>query len=262
MDPITLGLMGGLQAIPDIYNLVTGIRQQRAGKKTLAGLQRPEYNIPGEINSALTLTKSNYADPRFAGQGALENRIGANQANAIQMAYDSGNPMDAISTIQGNSNNAAMQVGAEQARQQRADMGELVNMMDVLAKYKDQQWQLNKFAPYAQKYNEGREQVGAGQTNIANGLSGLASIGSNILGGTIGGMGNVAGGGIVGANAINNAGYGAYKGAGLSQAGINAGNLAGAAASKALQSQYYQMLTNMYNAYGPGNVNQYFNRPQ
>ena len=259
-----MALMGGVQAIPDIYNLVTGIRQQKAGKKLLAGLQRPKYEIPGEINSALTLGKSNYADPRFAGQGALENQIGANTANAVQMSYDAGNPMNAISSIQGSSNAAAMQVGAEAARQQRTDMNELVNMMDVMAKYKDQKWQMNEFAPYAQKYNEGREQIGAGQTNIATGLQGLSSIGSNVLGGTIGGMGNQAGGGsMMGTNAVNNMGFGAVQGAGLSQAGINTGNLAGSAAAKAMQSQYYQMLTQMYNQYGPGGtVNSFLNRPQ
>lgn len=257
-----MALMGGVQAIPDIYNLVTGIRQQKQGKKLLAGLQRPQYEIPKDINTALTLTKSNYADPRFAGQAALENQIGANTANAVQMSYDAGNPMNAISAIQGNSNAAAMQVGAEAAKQQRMDMNEMTNMMDVMAKYKDQKWQMNEFAPYAQKYNEGREQIGAGQTNIATGLQGLGSIASNILGGTIGGMGNKAGGGsMMGMNAVNNMGYGAVQGAGLSQAGIDAGGLAGSAAAKALQSQYYQMMTNMYNQYG-NNTNQYFNRPQ
>lgn len=258
-----MALMGGVQAIPDIYNLVTGIRQQKQGKRLLAGLKRPEYEIPGEINSALTLTKSNYADPRFAGQGALENQIGANTANAVQMSYDAGNPMNAISAIQGNSNAAAMQVGAEAARQQRTDMNELVNMMDVMAKYKDQKWQMNEFAPYAQKYNEGREQIGAGQTNIAGGLQGLSSIGANLLGGFMGGSGGNQGGGVMGMNAVNNAGFGAMQGAGLSQAGINAGNLAGSAAAKAMQSQYFQMMTNMYNQYGPGGtVNNFSNRPR
>ena len=234
MDPLSLGITGALQSIPDIYNLIVGIRQQQQGKKALNGLQRPTYEIPGEVKTAVGLAKANYADPRFEGQNALENRIGANTANAVQMAYDSGDPMNAISAIQANANQAAANVGAEAAKQQRTDMSELVNMMDVLAKYKDQAWQMNKFAPYAEKYNEAREQVGAGQHNISQSLSGLSSIAAGLMTGLSGGR--VRNPQMIG-NPAAAAGSGAIGGATLSQTGIDAGQLASDAIGQAFQSQ-------------------------
>ena len=45
-----------------------------------------------------------------------------------------------------------------------------------MADYKDQQFQMNEFAPYAQAYQEGRQMTGAGFENIYGALSGIANI--------------------------------------------------------------------------------------
>lgn len=176
-------MIGALAAVlPAAYNLITGISQQVKGKKALRNLERPSYEIPKDLQTSLALAQSNYADPRFTGQAQAENRIGQNMANAVQNTMDfGGNPMDNIAAIQGQSNAAYQSVAEEQARQQQADLANLQSMSQVMANAKDTQWQMNEFAPYAQKYNEGREQIGAGQTNVATGLGGLANIGTALL---------------------------------------------------------------------------------
>lgn len=167
--------------VPAAFNLITGAIQKSRGQKQLDGLERPQYEIPKELQTALALSKANYADPRFTGQTQVENRIGQTMANAAMSAMEFGNPMDAIAGIQGESNRAYQGVAEEQARQQRDDLSNLQNMSQVMSQAKDTQWQMNKFAPYSEKYNEARERIGAGQTNIATGLQGLANVGTGLL---------------------------------------------------------------------------------
>lgn len=165
-----------LSAAPAIFNLVQGSIQRQNGKKLLSGLQRPQYQRPADIDQALTLAQANYADPRFAGQARAENQIAQNSANALQMAADYGNPMHQIANVLAQQNQGAQQIAAQQEQSQQNDLQNLQQMGQVMAGYKDTEWQMNKFAPYSEKYNEGREMIGAGQINQATGLQGLSNV--------------------------------------------------------------------------------------
>ena len=70
-------------------------------------------------------------------------------------------------------NRLAEQVDANKERQQAA----LTDMLGVRAKYKEQQWQMNEFAPYSDKYQEFRQMVGGGEQNIFGALNNLSGIG-------------------------------------------------------------------------------------
>ena len=56
-------------------------------------------------------------------------------------------------------------------------LGMLTDMLGLKAKYRDTAWQLNEFAPYMDKYNEAREQIGAGQQNVFSALDSLSALG-------------------------------------------------------------------------------------
>ena len=163
-------------AVPAIYNLITGFNQKRKGQQLLDSLERPEYRRPADVDAMLALAKSEYGDQRFAGQTQYENRAAQNQANALQAASDFGNPMHLLANVLAQGNQAGQQIATMQEQTQRQDLAGLNAQAQNVAQYKDTEWQMNKFAPYSEKYNEGREMVGAGQYNQATGLQGLSDV--------------------------------------------------------------------------------------
>lgn len=168
-------------AAPAIYNLITGATQKRKGQQLLDGLERPIYQRPSDIDNLLSIAKGEYADPRFAGQQAYENRLNQNQANAIQAAGDYGNPMHLLANVLAQGNFGAQNVASMQQQDQKADYAALNQAGQTMAGYKDTEWQMNKFAPYSEKYNEGREMIGAGQYNMATGIQGLSNVAVGLL---------------------------------------------------------------------------------
>lgn len=160
---------------------IVGLGQLFGGKNDLRNLERPEYKIPDEIMQAVGMSRAFAADPRFAGQSNLERQTNLNTSNALNAATSRGNGAYQVGSIQAGANQAAQNIGAEQARQDRADRGDYANALNILAKYRDTEFQMNKFAPYQDKYNEGRERIGAGQTNLYGGLDDLATITTRLL---------------------------------------------------------------------------------
>lgn len=174
-------LSAALGAIPSIYQGVVGARQLREGRRGLANLERPEYNIPTGIEQSLALAQQQAADPYMPGENIMRNRAAMATANAFRNASQAGNPMAVVGQLQANENRAMQNIGIASAEQQNADMRRLQDMYGIYAKYQDQQWQMNEFAPYAQKYNEFREQVGAGQQNIFGALDRVSAVGATFL---------------------------------------------------------------------------------
>lgn len=165
-----------LALIPALYQAGVGISQQVDAKYMAERNQRPEYKTPQELLTALGLSKAQFADPRFAGQAQLEATVGQNLSQALEVAQSRGSGMQSVAGIAAAGNQASQDIAAEQARQQRADLGDYQNMLKIIAGSKDTEWQLNKFAPYSDRYNEAREMKGAGQQNLFNSLDQLAAI--------------------------------------------------------------------------------------
>lgn len=165
-----------LALIPALFQAGVGIAQQMDAKDAAKNNVRPEYKTPQELLSALSLSKSQFSDPRFAGQAQLEASVGQNLSQSLEAAQSRGNGMTQVAGIAAAGNQANQDIAAEQARQQQNDLGNYQNMLKIIAGSKDQEWQLNKFAPYSDKYNEMREMKGAGQQNLFSALDSMAAI--------------------------------------------------------------------------------------
>lgn len=167
-----------LSAIPSVFQAIEGIGQRKRGQRILDNLVRPEYNMPNEVNQNLALAQARYGDPYSVSEQNARRDIGVSAANAIAAGQLTGNLSGMVPAIAGNEsqNYNRLQAQVEQDRVQRQH--DLMNMRGEVGKYKDLTWQLNQFAPYMQKYNEGREMVGAGTQNIYSSLNGLGSIGA------------------------------------------------------------------------------------
>lgn len=165
-----------LAAIPSILQGILGATQVSGGKDQMSKAVRPTYNMPGEIGNAATLAAQQYAEQDTVG----ETRARADQrmatSNAVNAASNVGGLGGVISSIVANAGASANSLMASADAERRRRLSELQNMQQVLAGYRDQEFQMNKFAPYSDLYQESRQRIGAGQQNLFSALNGLSSI--------------------------------------------------------------------------------------
>lgn len=182
--------MAIMSAVQGLFQVGTGISQQiQAGKlkSELGNLSdnRPKYQTPEEVLSSLSLIKQGFADPRMAGQGRLEDLTGLNQANTIQAGVQSGNPFAVLAASQGQADLTAQDIQTRAMQQQENERLNLAQALNTVAQFKDQEWQMNEFAPWRDKYqftlNEYRDKLGAGAKNTFEGLGSLGSSGMSFM---------------------------------------------------------------------------------
>ena len=148
------------------------------GRKQLDNLVRPEYKMPDEINTALTLAAQQYSDPYNQASINATRNVGASAANAVASGRDTGGLAAMLPAIVAQQNQGYNQIAAMTEQQKAGERAALSNRLDIKAKYRDDEFQMNKFAPYKDAYNEGRERIGAGQQNLFGGLNSIGSIAS------------------------------------------------------------------------------------
>lgn len=150
-------------------------------KQMEAENKRPEYKTPKELLTALGLSKLQYSDPRFAGQAQAEAETGLAQSQALNVAQSRGSGMQQVAGIAAAGSKASQNIAAEAARQQNNDLRNYQNMLRVLSASRDTEFQMNKFAPYSDKYNETREMRGAGQQNLFSALDAASAVSARML---------------------------------------------------------------------------------
>ena len=152
--------------IPAIMQMTKGEEQKAEGKAGLSSLQRPEYYN--------TMARMAYGDKMMPGETTMLDRNDLAAQNAYNRAKDSGNPMASLAAIQAMNQRGALNIGVQSAQNREADM---LRMMQSL----QTEFQMNKFAPYAEKSQEYRDMVGAGEKNQFSGVSNMAGIASSVL---------------------------------------------------------------------------------
>lgn len=168
-----------IAAIPSAFQTIYGITQASRAAAGLRNLKRPEYSMPGEVGNVLALNAAAYADPYSVGEQRAQANIGQTTANAAAQARDSGMGAAMAAAIAGQANSGynQLQVQVEQDRENRRRS--LEGALSTVAQYRDLEWQMNKFAPFADKQSELRQMHGAGMQNIMGGIDGLSAIGVN-----------------------------------------------------------------------------------
>jgi hypothetical protein len=166
-----------LAAAAPIMQGITGIIQSIGGRNQLKNLERPQYEIPNEQKQALAIARQQYADPYMAGENRMLDQNAMAAQNALTATAQGGAPLSAIAAVQARQSQGAANIGVASAQAQERDAAGYQAALGQMAQYRDQEWQMNKYAPYMQKYNEGRERIGAGQQNMFSALNALGNIG-------------------------------------------------------------------------------------
>lgn len=207
---IPLSILGGLAAaVPGAYQLFQGMKQQGQARRGLRNLQRPEYKTPEEALRAMNIAQNRYADKFMPGQGSYMDRVEQQAANAFAQSSEAGNPFALIANIQGQAANQLRDINTQSMNMQMANEKAYQQALGQIADYRDQEWQINKFAPYRDKYNEFRDMYGAARKNIYGGLDSLSGIATGLLGGMMTGLNkgvNIGRGGAGGGGGIGKMG--------------------------------------------------------
>ena len=170
-------MIGLLAALPSLIQTIAGATQLAGGASRLNNLERPQYQIPQEAKSALTLAAQRAGDPESLAISNARRQSNLNFANAINAARLSGGGTAAAPALLAQANMQANQIAANQDQYRLAMEGEYMGQLGQMAQRRDMQFQMNEFAPYAQTYNEGREMLGGGFENLYAGIGGLSSLG-------------------------------------------------------------------------------------
>lgn len=164
-----------LAAIPQVFKGIAGGVQMFSGARDLRHLHRPTYEIPKEMGRATGIAAAAYADPRMPGEDFARQNIDLSASSALNAAAESGTP-GLITAIQANRDQSSGALAAQSAQYQQSDADRYRDALGRMAEYRDQAWQMNKFAPYVDKYNEARQKLGGGAQNLYGALDGLGSI--------------------------------------------------------------------------------------
>ena len=174
MDPMTMMML--VNAGLSVAQGVQGFAQQKKANEELKNLSRPDYAIPEEAKRALGISQS-IASDRNMGLEQAEAEIDATIGNQIANVNRQGGSLaDRLTSIamMTSDANAQKRAGRYQAEQQ--NIVNLQNYQQSLGQMAQEQRavqadQLNK---YNQQVASLQGMAGAGQQNMAQGLTGLA----------------------------------------------------------------------------------------
>lgn len=151
IDPQTLAL---------ILNTVGGVY-------SATNRSRPKYDIPQSAREALQTARILAADTQAPGESRNLDQINLGAANAVRAAQESGNVLEVLPAIYGESNRAKQDVFSRSEADQKRDIANLMQALGQNADYQDLQYQMNEFAPHAQRQQEMRDILGAAAQNAA-----------------------------------------------------------------------------------------------
>lgn len=165
---MALGTIAGITA--GIGALQTGIG--------LAGMlfnKRPEYKTPSAIDEIVARArKSTTADmPGYEQQKAA---IDTAQANAIETAKLGGDPTLAASSIQSNTLKSTNQLAAQLAQYKSQQEAKLAKALQIKAQDDQMKFQMNEFAPYADKAAMAKDNILGGIKTATGSMTQLAML--------------------------------------------------------------------------------------
>jgi hypothetical protein len=180
MDPVTIS--AAIQAGAGIVQGVSGLIQQAKAKKMARSNKRPTYRRPKEIDT---------------NQAVAESRASQGLSDGARQVMDQSNDraltasLEAITKNGGSVNNIGSIYGANISGRQRMVLVDeemrarnvqgLINQNNEMAAYKDKEWQVNVFAPYADKAQAAATLAKQGSENLWKGINTVGSAAANYM---------------------------------------------------------------------------------
>jgi hypothetical protein len=162
--------------LPILVSGATSAAQLLGGFGKLAR-RRPEYEIPESARRALGMASARATDPRMPGYGQAQENINLAAANAMSALQQSGNTAIGLQGVVGQAQAANRDLSAQNEMSQQRDLMSYESALGTMGEYEDLQFQMNEFAPYSDRQQEGRDMIGGGLENLM-----LTASGAELLG--------------------------------------------------------------------------------
>ncbi len=172
--PVTVGL--GLAAVSALYGGIKASQADKAAKNNLAN--RPVYAPQPEDDSQLNLAESQAGGGMSAAsRQALLNTTQGNTAAALNASMRSGGNPNAMSSIVDKSQQQLNNVAIYDDEARQAHIGTLLNTYRQYADQRqanaDKRFQINQYAPWADRQQLYSQEKQAGQNMMNTGFSSL-----------------------------------------------------------------------------------------
>lgn len=153
---------------------ITGFFQRRKAKKALAGLQRPEYQIPNEVlqNQKMAEKAASEGLPSQQYNQAVQN-IQRQQSRALSAATSRRGGLMALPGVQQQANDALLGLDVKDAQARMANQQQLYGINSQVGAFRDKAWDINKMQPYQRDYNYNMSLLGMGNQNMLAGADKL-----------------------------------------------------------------------------------------
>lgn len=161
--------------IPLLFQAGLGGAQAIGGAIKRGNNKRPDYKIPASAKRALALAKMRAGDPNMPGYDLEAANIALTQSNALSASRESGNVAESVSSISAATDTANRRLGSANSQSQQRDLETLESAENSMAKYEDQEFQMNEFAPFSDARTESTQMIGAGAQNIFQALDGYGA---------------------------------------------------------------------------------------
>ena len=193
VDPMSI-VGGGIGIVNSLVNAIKGIKQKKDGKKIQEKLDiqgRPILDTPEAFNEIEGLVRSNYLDPRLAGETRIKDSIKAREANQIQNIQDTASSgadaLFAYGLANANTDNSLFNVDMKAYEQQRNDYNKLLSTLGQKANYEEKQFDFNVVQPFMQSAEQAKALIAAGEQNRNNAFENKAGYATSAFSGMAGG---------------------------------------------------------------------------
>lgn len=193
VDPMSI-VGGGIGIANSLVNAIKGIKQVKDGKQLQEKLDaqgRPILDTPDAFNEIEGLVRSNYLDPRLAGETRIKDSIKAREANQIQTIQDTaGSGADALfayGLANANTDKSLFNVDMQAYEQQQNDYNKLLGTLGQKANYEEKQFDFNVVQPFMESAEQAKALIAAGEQNRNNAFSDVAGYATSAFGGMGGG---------------------------------------------------------------------------
>ena len=193
VDPMSI-VGGGIGIVNSLVNAIKGIKQMKDGKKIQEKLDiqgRPILDTPEAFNEIEGLVRSNYLDPRLAGETRIKDSIKAREANQIQNIQDTASSgadaLFAYGLANANTDNSLFNVDMKAYEQQQNDYNKLLSTLGQKANYEEKQFDFNVVQPFIQSAEQAKALIAAGEQNRNNAFENKAGYATSAFSGMAGG---------------------------------------------------------------------------
>lgn len=150
----------------DIFTIAALVQAGIGLYKTLDSSNRPDARIPESVNQALGQASLLMQDPFAPGYDRYSEDARLAAANAIEQSRQQGTLNETLGGIIGGLNKQQRDLAQLNIQDQRGDIDTYMQQLQTYGEWQDYIFQTNELGKYQDQYNEGREMLGAGITNL------------------------------------------------------------------------------------------------